>query len=304
MSLCLRFGNVNADVTSGDLTAFFYISASRSFVQEYRATLTKHPLDAGVSISDHVFCENPIYQIEGVISSVDISFEPSNANNMLRNINSIENENGDRIQGRGVLNGVIPPTATSINTQTSGLSKLIPDVFNQFIPTSEPDIVGYETIRPDYGNQFKNIIHEIMTKVTFNRETNLYNNNVVLCAIYDMTGRNYIRVHEDLVVTSCKFNEDQDTGDGLFFSITLEKARFTTISLDRSNAAIEMSKKTAQKKNKGKVDGTTTKKTESTEESESKKKDEGLGQPTLVGIYDKSVDTVSRGISKTTGKGE
>lgn len=279
MSLCIRFGRVNSDVANGELTGFFYISAVTNYSQVLKSTLTKHPLDSGVSISDHVFSDNPVYNIEGVISSVDISSKPSVVNNLLRTINSVDTDDGTVQLGRGVINGVIPPQATNVDEQTSGLRKFLPDVIDQFIPQEDPEIVGSEVIKPNYGNHFINIVYEIMTKITFNQKTNLYNNSATLCALYEMNDNNYIKVHDNLVVTSCQFNENQESGDGLFFSMTLEKARFTYIEIDRSNTAIEMTKKVQKKKNKGKVDSTTKNKTENSKDAE-KDKNKTQNEPT------------------------
>src|SRR5690554_4440316 len=68
MSLALRSGGV------GDENGFFiYFDAVTAYTQNYSGSVTKHPVDSGVSIVDHFIAENPTITISAVISGVDVS---------------------------------------------------------------------------------------------------------------------------------------------------------------------------------------------------------------------------------------
>lgn len=289
MTFCLRLGKVDADVANGDIFGFFYISAVTSFSIENGGTLTKHRLDSGAEVNDHYIPNNPKFKLDGVISSADITYNPSNTNSII-----------GQILGEGVMNGDLPPKATTIDTSSSGimqyvpdiLENMIPDVVAQFLPVSDPEIVVDEDVKPLYGDQFAMLIREMTTRITYNPTTALYQNSIVPCALYELRGNDYVRVYEDLIITSFIPTETPDSGDALTFSMTLEQMRFVRSIKDTSSVAQEMAKKVAQSNNKGKTDSTTKSKTEDTEEA---KKNKDYDEATLKGILSPIIDAISRG---------
>jgi hypothetical protein len=250
MSLCLKFGSDTFSSTSNNSTSssdssngMIYINAVTRYEVDYRAQLSQHPLDAGVSIADHVVSSNPIYRISGVISAADISLTP-----YFLQIASQKPINGDR-----------PPNKLDIKTTTSGLTKFLPDVVGQWLSSTEPEIIADENERTDYAPRFLDMIERVMTYITYNPSTKKFRNSIVPITLYEMNNSKVLgNPITDLVITSFTRSEDPDTGDALFFDMELEKARFVEIQTAQlpTNVSNKMKKAATPNSKKTNVDST------------------------------------------------
>ena len=241
MSLVLRIGEPEGS-PDNSIAALVYINAVTNYTKDYRGSVSKHPLDSGVSISDHFISENPIYNIQGVITAADISGTSSLLD----------------IEGQQVFNQQFAPTPISV--ASGGLSKFIPDVVGQFFSLSGAEVIGpTDSVASDMNDWFEGIIDSLMTRISFNQKTNTYRNLVVPCALYEMEGTDIKRKVDSLIITSFIKEENPDTGNGLHFKMVLEQVRFVEVRKEAlpQDVADSMKKKSATTENKGKADSKT-----------------------------------------------
>lgn len=235
MSLAIRVGDSDdREVLSG----LFYINATERFEITYGNRLTKHPLDSGANVSDHVIMDNPVYTIQGVISGVDIGL----SNNFIEL---------DGLQPTNTMNSAY---MTSINS-TGGASKYIPDIISQFLDSGgySVEFLGGGSEPEALQESVKELVVNTMTKVTFNNDSGRFFNSVVPVILYelDLIG-NIRKSHDNLVITSFVVKEDKDTGEALFFNMSLEQFRDTNIkSVDVEITSPEVSKAVAKEESKG-----------------------------------------------------
>lgn len=242
MSLVLQFGNNGGPE---EFSATYYINAVESYTKNVNGKLSKHPLDSGVSISDHFTSENMTFNIRGVITSADITFDAYTTTFTATGSNNIE--------------WAEPPVAVEIDTGKTLLSKFIPDVVGQFLSPLEPEVRGDETEVLEAGGPFSDFIEKMMLDVIYNPTTQTYRNSIVPVWLYEMEGTRFGRTpYTNLVVTDFKVNETPDTGSGCHFDMTLEQARFVELKeeLLPEHVAEGIKKQAATSANKAKADST------------------------------------------------
>jgi hypothetical protein len=238
MSFAIKYGGSDPD--EGGL---IYMDAVVSYSQNFSGQVTKHPVDGGANITDHFIQNNPVFTMSAVISGVDIS------------TGSYLIQDND---GNFPYNVTTAPTAVSVNsTDSSVLSRFIPDSIGQFLPDSSPDVV-VDPARSDLIEQIRDMLKDLISGVKFNDTTGQFDPNIQVVQLYEFTGRLLKRIQNNLVVTSIQFKEDASTGYGLYCDITFEQVSFVYLKktdLPR-NLGAGVSGKGSGKKELGKVDGT------------------------------------------------
>jgi hypothetical protein len=224
-------------------TGLIYLDAVTSYSQNYSGKVTQHPVDSGFTITDAFIQNNPVFTMSAVISGVDIS------------TGSYLIQDND---GNFPYNVTTAPTAVSVNsTDSSVLSRFIPDSIGQFLPDSSPDVV-VDPARSDLIEQIRDMLKDLISGVKFNDTTGQFDPNIQVVQLYEFTGRLLKRIQNNLVVTSVQFKEDANTGYGLYCDITFEQVSFVYLKktdLPR-NLGAGVSGKGSGKKELGKVDGT------------------------------------------------
>ncbi len=236
MSLAIRWGsNDEPDKPSG----FIYFDVVTSYTQEYRGQVTKHPVDRGASITDHFIKENPVYNVSGVITGVDISPIPALIRDSENNI---------------PVNAKQQPDALEVVQEDVGLLKFLPDSIGQFLNFGKPSIKVMDTsLRIDATQISKNLIIKLLDGYIFNESTGNFESYIQTVSLYEFTGTVVGSITHDLVITSFKVREDESTGEGLYFDATLERVTFVT--LERAEIPSDVVN-AAKPKNKGKADST------------------------------------------------
>lgn len=241
MGLGLHWGSLERPE---DPSGFIYIDAVTAYTQDYKGQVTKHPVDAGASITDHFIKENPIFSLSGVISGVDISPIPS----MIRDF-----------EGRQPNNANPQPEPVNINSGTSGLLQFLPDSIGQFLNLGNPiaEVPG-NGLRNDFTDDVRDALVSILEGVKFNSKTNRFDSFIQTVEIYEFVGTNIKSITFDLVMTNFKIREDVNTGEGLYFDCTLEQVTFATLEKTVLPQDVQQSlkKKAVGTSNKGKVDST------------------------------------------------
>ena len=234
----MRWGDPN---NPEEPSGFIYIDCTVAYSQDYRGQVTKHPVDAGASITDHFIKENPVFTISGVISGTDLSYIPW----------LLLDENQQR-----PLNAQEQPWPISINLQGSKLLQYLPATIGQFLGTSKPKVEFFGNQRTDLSNEVvvKDILKGILKGLKYNPKADRSESHIQIVELYEFDGINIRDIIHDLVITSFRIDENPDTGDALFLNLTLEQVTFallekTEIPKDVADAVKKKSEPVKKKTN-------------------------------------------------------
>lgn len=240
MSLVLQFGNNGGPE---EISAVYYINVVESYTKTVNGKLSKHPLDSGVNISDHFISENMVFNIRGVITSADITFDAYTTSFAATGANNIERTE--------------PPVAVSVDGSKTLLNKFLPDAIGQFLSPLEPEVIGDETEVVESGPSFSEFIEKMILDVIYNPTTRTYRTSITPVSLYELEGGQYSKApYTKLVVTDFKVNETPDTGNGCHFDMTLEQARLVELRKEGlpQDVADEVKRQSVPTNNKGKAD--------------------------------------------------
>jgi hypothetical protein len=213
MSLGIKWGDPQkTDEPSG----FIYLDAVTAYSQDYRGQVTKHPVDSGASITDHFVKENPIFTISGVVSGTDLSGIPW----------TITDQEGNK-----PINAQEQPVSISLNSSASGLLQYLPDSIGQFLSLSTPSVEVFGNTRTDltYEIVVKDLLKDVLSGIKYNPTKDKVESHIQIIDLYEFDKSNIRDIISDLVITSFRIREDQDTGDALFLDLTLEQVTFATL---------------------------------------------------------------------------
>lgn len=239
MSLAIKFGD-NDD--PNQLSGFIYFDVVTKFSKQLSGRVTAHPLDAGANITDHYISENPKFSIAGVISSADISGIPSQI----------------FIDGEAPLNVNPQAQAVVVNDSFSGVLQFSSSVGAQFSNSASETVTVDSRQRTEYREQINALITKLMTGLVYNDQEKKLRNRMTLITLYEFIGDILNIESSDLVMTSCSFDEDPDTGSGLYVTMNLERVSFVTLQKTElpKDVAKSMSKAAQSTSKKSKADGT------------------------------------------------
>ena len=229
---------------SGDVV---WMDAVLSFSESYSSSVTKHQIESGSSISDHIIQDNAKFSISGVVSFVDFNktFDftriPTDAIPDSSNYTNLE----------------FQPTIVNIKTpQTNPLTKLLPDSIKQFIGNdSPPDVLmgtlAFEKSSVSVYETLKSIINGF-TEVTADRKT-IKRKQVVSLIEFD-TDFTVKNLFDNCVCTSLSFAQDPESGDAIYPQMSFEQVRFvelmkTTFPTNRISSGVK--NKGSEKAQKG-----------------------------------------------------
>lgn len=259
MSFAIKWGQFDESDNAG----MIYLDAVTAYTQNYSGSVTKHPVDAGATITDHYIRDNPVFTLSGVITNVDIS----TGSYLISDLNDNAPFNVD-----------FPPNTVSVeSTDKSVLSKFIPDVVGQFLPESTPEIT-IDDPRADLIDQIRDALVSRTTGMRYNYDTARFEPTVEIVQLFEFDEKNLLRrIINNLVITSIRFNEDATTGHGLYVDITFEQITFVRLrKVDIPPEVSSLIKKKAEtKQTLGKVDSTE-KDTESSDNSDPNSKKDGI----------------------------
>ena len=224
MTYALKIGDEKSQVQG-----FLYFDVTTNFGETHSGSVSSHPLDAGVSVSDHYIAKNPTYQLKGVLSAADIS-----------GISSVIKVDGQKPMNEHGL------PAEPLILDLSGLNKLLPGSVNQFFKTAIPVVKSGGSSIPDFG-KIKGVLRDLMSGTYYNQTLKRYQNKMTTLTLFEFSGKVIKSQHKDLVLTSFSIEEDADTGLCIPLSMSFEKVRFVNVE------KVTAPKKAATKKtsNKG-----------------------------------------------------
>ena len=236
MSLAISFGDFEDE---NSVSGAVYFNSTTAYNRKYSGRVSEHPLEFGANVSDHYSSNNPTINIEGVISGVEISYVPS----------------GVELEEQPVINNQAEPELVAINSGEGLLSTLkqfIPASVTQFMPKEAAvDIVFSEDKRENKSPEVEALMYELLNGVYYNEARKKWENRMTPVVLYELDGYFITSSRENLVITDFSVNEDAESGEGLFFNMTLEEVRFVT--LDDADAPKPEAKSTTSIKTKPQV---------------------------------------------------
>ena len=243
MSLALKFGDIN-DPKS--LQGIIYLNAVTGYSREYGGKVTEHPIELGAFISDHFIAQNPKIKLSGVLSHIDFT----NAPNVVKDIDGIEFINKYEKM----------PEAVSVNDIGSSLSRFLPGVVTQFLGAVPPQVTMDSTTREEFNGPVENFMKDLINGVSYDEEKQRYFNKMTTASLFEIQGEAFpVFIVDNLVVTSFSIKEDADSGEGMYFDMSLEKVTFVTLEkTEAPKPETKDAKKTAPTENKGTQKPTTT----------------------------------------------
>lgn len=255
MTIAIKWGSTD---TPDEPSGFVYLDCVTSYARQHRGSVTRHPVDRGASITDHYTPENPIYEISGIITGVDLSDIPSK-------IRDLDNQ--------GVLNQKAQPQAVSFSQTDTGLLQFLPDSIGQFFDVGTPQPIIDIEARTDLSFEIlvADLLEQLMSGEKWSTKNQRFESNIQLVEIYEFDGVNIRDITDSLVITNFSIYEDDSTGDALHLDLTLEKVKFVTLE----KAQVPNDVIAATKKKKGKQDSTSkdAKKAQESGEDDAPKKD-------------------------------
>lgn len=229
---------------------FLYFDAITSWNRSFTGNTTKHPVDSGGNVTDHYINNNPVFTMSAVISGTDLSISTS----------SLQNELGDI-----PYNARTAPSEVVVGSEDQSLlMRFIPNVINQFLPDTIPDIV-MDDFRGDTSEDIQDILTNLQSGEGYNQLTGQFETLIRPVVLYETNGfLSLVRKlpadnNSYLVITSINFREDAESGQALYADITLERVRFANlkkVQLPPDLVQTPVKKKAASKKSLGKCDST------------------------------------------------
>ncbi len=188
----------------GDL---IWIDAVIQFNRAFQATVTKHPIETGAFVTDHTIVENPVLNISGVITDVDFNLQRPNLSEAAKAEKGWKTKQFEN-------NVPIPDNAVMVSSDDNVFKKYLPESVSQFFPEQPASVTVNTVTRPKTAEALELDLIEIRT----NRE---------LVDIVEFDGGNRIKkIWSKCVMTNLSIEENPDSGDALWPSMTFEQVTF------------------------------------------------------------------------------
>ena len=217
---------------NGDLIWF---DAVLTYQQSFSSSVSKHPIEGGETVTDNVTTQNPIFNISGVVSNADF--------NTMRPFISSSDATAYGISRRRIYNSQPIPDGQGpiIGSKASPILARIP-VVGQFFEGQPPSVIVPDLKRPDWVLEVSSILEEI-------------ERNHERVALLEFKNSAVFSIRDDIYITNLTFNEDENTGDSVNVSVSLERVKFVTLltaSVSKETVK-ELEAQNTKKENKGNV---------------------------------------------------
>ncbi len=198
-----------------------YFDAITRLTESYSSAISKHPLSNGSLITDHTTRENPRYSISAVLSDADFNTSrPSNLNAMP----TFSFDTGDHVstganglykprdkQYKNSTQVVTPVQITSVDS----VNKLLPEVIAQFTKDTIPTAI----VTPQEKSKTSRAVKRQLISMWDNSEE---------FQVLELLGGLTVGVYGPCVFTNITFEENAQTGEGIFPELTFEEVTYST----------------------------------------------------------------------------
>lgn len=198
-----------------------YFDAITRITETYSSAISKHPLSNGGLITDHTTRENPKYSISGVLSDADFNI---NRPSSITAIPAFSFDTGDHVstdanglyvtrdkQYKNSLQTVTPVQITSKDS----MNRLLPEVIAQFTRDSIPTAV----VTPQSKAKTSKAVKDQLINMWRNCEE---------FQVCEILGGLTVTSFSPCVFTNVVFEENAQTGDGIFPELTFEEVSYAT----------------------------------------------------------------------------
>lgn len=220
---------------NGDL---IWLDAVLSYDRTFSSQISKHPIEDGSVITDHVTKDNPRFNISGVITNADF--------NTTRPVISAAEAKAFELSDRVIYNSQPIPFNNKpvIGKGANPLSQYLPESVTQFIEGQPPSVNVPDSKRPDWVFEVEDILIEAQR-------------NHELVSILEFDGNIIETVYNDCYIGNLTIREDVDTGDAINVSMDIEQVTFVTlVETTLSGDVVDSLKgKASKRSNKGVVQG-------------------------------------------------
>ncbi|MDQ0739669.1 phage baseplate protein [Pseudomonas sp. W4I3] len=196
-----------------------YFDAITRISESYSSVVSKHPLSNGSLITDHTMRENPKYSISAVLSDADFNISrpstlgamPAFAFNTGDDV-SVDANGSYKPRDKQYKNSTQVVTPVQISTVGS-INKLLPEVIAQFTKDTIPTVV----VTPQEKSKTSRAVKRQLISMWENAEQ---------FQVIELLDGLPIGSYGPCVFTSIVFEENEQTGEGIFPEMTFEKVAY------------------------------------------------------------------------------
>ncbi|MDW0132008.1 hypothetical protein P5C85_21135 [Pseudomonas aeruginosa] len=203
-------------------TVLFFDVVTDYSVQQQTQT-TEHTLETGAVTSDHIIQQARQIQLNAILSDADFNYDRP-TDTAIRQASAETGQDLSRTQVQDPLNRInAKETQPLVTVSDSGLSIVSGLLGDAGVPSVTVPDQGKTTPAREVAERLSEIERagQTVTLLTFRLDESG-------AALPDKT-------YTDMLITNLTFNEDQDSGDGVFFSMSLQQLRY--FSLEKSPSA-------------------------------------------------------------------
>ena len=203
-------------------STLIWLDAVTDWGRQYSSSVTKHRIETGSSITDHVIEENPVFTVSGVITGVDFgSTKPTLTPEDEKAYNILSQKNAEEIR--------------EVIISTSGVSsvtRFLPESIRQFLGSDEVPVVDVQLSREQEADILISaevfLSELVMGSLVFENGKSVKKKELVTLLEFDAYGK-IINSYDNCVLTSLSFKEDAGSGYALYPTMTFEKVRFVSL---------------------------------------------------------------------------
>lgn len=203
-----------------------YFDAITNVSETYTSSISKHPLASGSYISDHTTRDNKRFSLKAVLSDADF--------NLNRPDDYIASDNPS---STGKTKQFVNDTQTNVPVQITNTAakwrSFLPEVVSQFTASTIPTVEVTEQTKVKTAAAVRLdliAMHEAKENFT----------------LVEFNGNTIARQWSNIVMTSLSFSEDAESGLGLFPSIEMEQATYTSVRNVKVKATPNKGRKTGE----------------------------------------------------------
>lgn len=229
---------------NGDILWF---DAILDFSKTYSGQVTKHPIERGGVISDHVTLENISYTLNGVISNADFNRDRMSGAELASLQDFIDEEfssGGARVQ---ILNNEPLDDPAEIKYSENPLTKFLPEAAAAFLDNTAPVVSMSQPFRLNSANVMENYFTFMQrSKEEF--------------TVLEIAGNIVQRYANNCIFTNVTFKVDPESGDAVYPSLAFESVVWADSALVKIPKRVtdKLKSKAAPKENKGAQTGSKT----------------------------------------------
>jgi len=228
---------------SGDVV---WMDAVLSFSESYSASVTKHQIESGSSISDHIIQDNARFTISGVVSFIDFNKTIDFLQIPIDALPDTSNYTGLEFQ----------PSEVQIGSPLSNpLTKLLPDSIRQFVGNDSPPVVTMGQTFPGKTVSVEEILKSVANGFTEVMPDNRIVKRKQMVSLIEFNANLTVKnIFDNCVCTSLSFNQSPDSGDAIYPEMSFEQVRFVTLmstTFPKNKIKSEIKNKAGEKEQKG-----------------------------------------------------